>query len=221
MIAPVPASIRVKIINMSKSCCEGELDPIEVGVHRRVLTIVMVINFVTFGGMVLAAWLSHSSALLSGTLDNLGDALTYAMSLMVVTASVTAKARVAFFKGCLIMLAAIGVAVHIGWRLYNMEVPVVTTMGIAAVLNLIANGICLAMLTPHRHDDVNMSSVWECSRNDVVEGFAVIATAIVVWLTNSAIPDLVVAALLLVMFSRSALRVLISATNELRSVQPA
>ena len=73
---------------MSSGCCGSELNVVEVAAHRRVLTIVMVINFVTFGGMVFAAWLSQSSALLSGTLDNLGDALTYAMSLMVVTASV-------------------------------------------------------------------------------------------------------------------------------------
>lgn len=202
---------------MDKSCCESGLDFIEVAAHRRVLTIVMVINFITFGGMVLAAWLSQSSALLSGTLDNLGDALTYAMSLMVVTASVVAKARVAFFKGCLIMFAAIGVAAHILWRLYHMEMPVVTTMGIAAVLNLIANVACLLLLRPHREDDVNMSSVYECSRNDVMEGIAVIATAVAVWFTQSPVPDLVVAALLLIMFSRSAFRVLVNATQELRT----
>ncbi len=202
---------------MSSDCCGSDLEISEVAAHRRVLTIVMVINFVTFGGMVFGAWLSQSSALLSGTLDNLGDALTYAMSLMVVSASVAMKARVAFFKGCLILLAALAVAVHIVWRLYHMDVPVATTMGIAAVLNLIANSVCLALLHPHREDDVNMSSVYECSRNDVVEGFAVIFTALAVWLTNSAIPDLVVAGFLLVMFTRSAFRVLLSARDNLRT----
>lgn len=189
--------------------------------QRRVLTIVMVINLVTFVGMVIASWLSHSSALLSGTLDNFGDAATYALSLAVVGAGVQAKAKVALFKGLLISLAAAGVTVQIGWRLMNPEMPIVLTMGSAAILNLVANSICLYLLSAHREDDVNMSSVWECSRNDVFEGVAVIVTVGAVWLLDSAWPDLIVAIALLVMFSRSAFRVLTSALTELRSIQPA
>ena len=197
-------------------CCESELEVAGLEAsQRRVLIIVLAINLVTFAGMVFASWLSHSSALLSGTLDNLGDALTYSLSLFVVGASVTAKARVAVFKGVLIALAAIAVAAQIGWRIYHLDVPVVATMGIAAVLNLLANGVCLYVLHDHRHDDVNMMSVWECSRNDVNEGVAVIATVGLVWFTQSAWPDLLVAIVLLVMFSRSAIRVLSAALEQL------
>lgn len=187
--------------------------------QRRVLFAVMLINLVTFGGMVFASWISQSSALLSGTLDNLGDALTYGISLLVIGAGVAAKARVALFKGILILLAAVAVAVQIVWRLYHMEVPLAATMGIAASLNLAANGLCLMLLYRHRDDDLNMSSVYECSRNDVAEGVAVIATALAVWLTDSAWPDLIVAVILLVMFSRSAWRVLSSAMGELHRVK--
>lgn len=189
--------------------------------QRRVLVIVMVINFITFGGMVLASWFSQSSALLSGTLDNLGDALTYAMSLMVVGMGVTAKARVAFFKGLLILAAALAVALQIIWRLNNLEAPVVTTMGLAAVLNLAANGVCLYLLTPLRNDDVNLSSVYECSRNDVFEGLAVLVTVFLVWLTASPWPDLLVAIALLIMFTRSAVRVLRASLLEMREANPA
>jgi len=199
-------------------CCESELEVAGLEAsQRRVLIIVLVINLVTFVGMVFGSWLSHSSALLSGTLDNLGDALTYSLSLFVVGAGVAAKARVAVFKGALISLAAVAVAVQIGWRIYHMDVPVVTTMGIAAVLNLMANGVCLYFLSEHRHDDVNMMSVWECSRNDVNEGVAVIVTVGLVWVTQSAWPDLLVAMVLLVMFARSAFRVLTSAFEQLET----
>jgi Co/Zn/Cd efflux system component len=181
---------------------------------------VLLINLVTFVGMVIASWLSQSSALLSGTLDNLGDALTYGLSLFVIGGTVLAKARVAMFKGLLISFAVVAVAVQIGWRLYHLEVPMVTTMGIAAVLNLMGNGLCLLLLNPHRHDDVNMSSVFECSKNDVAEGCAVIVTVGLVWITESAWPDLVVAIILLVMFSRSAIRVLTLANQQLKSATP-
>jgi len=199
-------------------CCESELEVAGLEAsQRRVLIIVLTINLVTFVGMVFASWLSQSSALLSGTLDNLGDALTYSLSLLVVGAGVVAKARVAVFKGALIALAAVAVAVQIGWRMYHLDVPVVAIMGVAAVVNLLANGICLYLLNDHRHDDVNMMSVWECSRNDVNEGVAVILTVGLVWFTQSALPDLLVAIGLLVMFSRSAIRVLTSAFEQLNA----
>ncbi|SVC73742.1 uncharacterized protein METZ01_LOCUS326596, partial [marine metagenome] len=105
-------------------CCGGNLEIEKLAVaQKRVLTQVMIINFVTFLGMVAAAWLSHSSALLSGTLDNLGDALTYALSMAVVSAGALAKARVALFKGFLISFAALAVAVQVAWRLLHPETP--------------------------------------------------------------------------------------------------
>ena len=171
----------------------------------------LAINVVTFVMMVAASLLSGSSALLSGTLDNFGDAVTYALSFTVVGASAQAKARVALFKGLMILAAAATVAVQIGWRIAHLEVPVVETMGIAAVLNLSANGVCLYLLTPFRTGDLNMSSAWECSRNDVIEGLAVILTTVAVALLGSAWPDVIVALALLVMFVRSASRVLVNA----------
>lgn len=178
---------------------------------------VLIINLLSFMIMVTGSYLSGSSSLLSGTLDNFGDALTYAVSFLVVGASISAKARVAVFKGCLICLAAAGVAVHIVYSQVYQGPLLAEAMGLAAVLNLIANGICLWLLTPHKEDDVNMSSVWECSRNDIYEGSAVIATALLVWLTQSNWPDLVVAVFLLILFSRSAVRVLRKAISDLGS----
>lgn len=188
--------------------------------QRRTLRIVMGINLATFAMMVAAAWYSRSSSLLSGTLDNLGDAATYALSLTVVAAGAQAKARVAVFKGVLIGGAALAVACQIAWRIANPLVPLFEGMGIAAALNLAANLVCLRLLTPHRASDVNMASAWECSRNDVFEGLAVIAAAAGVWLFQAGWPDLVIAVALLLLFSRSAFRVLRAARDSLAVSTP-
>ena len=197
-------------------CCTDTVDVASLqGRQRRVLAWVFGINVVTFGVMVVGSVLSGSSALLSGTLDNLGDALTYALSFAVVGASAQAKARVAMVKGVLIFGAAVAVAVHIGWRLTEWDAPVASTMSAAAALNLVANAVCLKLLTPYRDGDVNMSSSWECSRNDVIEGVAVIGAAAAVWVFVSPWPDLLVAVIVLVIFLRSASRVLRGAWREL------
>ncbi len=185
--------------------------------QKRVLKVVLALNVASFALMALAAWHGGSSSLLSGSLDSLGDALTYAISLAVVGASTRAKARVALLKGMLIMAAALGVAVQIGWRLAHPGTPLFETMGIAALLNLGANLVCLWLLTPYRSGDVNLASAWECSRNDIFEGCAVLVAAAAVWIFGAGWPDLLIASALLVLFLRSALRVLRMAWRELKA----
>lgn len=197
---------------MSGSCCSGTVDLQAMQAkQRRVLMVVLAINLATFAMMLAAAIYSGSSSLLSGSLDNLGDALTYLLSLLVIGASQRAKARVALFKGLLILGAALAVAVQIGWRLAHPGVPMFEAMGVAALANLAFNGVCLWLLTPYRQGDVNMASAWECSRNDVFEGTAVLLAAAGVWWFGTGWPDLVVGGALLLLFLGSAWRVLRSA----------
>lgn len=194
---------------MSDPCCSGTVDlPAMQARERRVLMIVLAINLASFAMMLAAALYSGSSSLLSGTLDNLGDSLTYLLSLAVVGAGLAAKARVALLKGLLIFGAAVAVAVQIGWRLAHPEVPVFEAIGIAGALNLVLNGVCLWLLMPFRGGDVNMASAWECSRNDVLEGSAVLLAAAGVWWFEAGWPDLLVAGVLLLLFLGSAWRVL-------------
>ncbi len=203
---------------MSDNCCQGDINVAALNKkQRRILVIVLVINVITFLMMITAARISGSSSLLSGALDNFGDAMTYLISLFVVGASVAAKARVALFKGLLILGAALAVAFAIVSRLLHPDTPIFESMGIAAFLNLAANLLCLWLLTPYRNGDVNMASAWECSRNDVSEGLAVIVAAIAVWMFESGWPDLVIAISLLILFSRSAVHVLRNAWQELYS----
>lgn len=206
---------------MSDSCCQGHID---VGAlqqqQRRVLIVVLVINAATFIMMVGAALVSGSSSLLSGALDNFGDALTYLLSLAVVGAGSAAKAKVALLKGLLILAAACAVAIQIGWRMLHPDTPVFETMGVAALVNLGANLVCLRLLTPYRHSDVNMSSAWECSRNDIAEGLAVILATFAVWMFDSGWPDVAIAIVLLILFLRSAVRVLRGAWQELHAPVP-
>jgi Co/Zn/Cd efflux system component len=198
-------------------CGCGSIMPVEQleAKQRRVLMIVMIINCVAFAGMVSGSVVSGSSALLSGTLDNLGDAMAYLVSLAVLGASAAAKARAALFKSLLMGIAALVVFVQLILRGAYPVTPIAEIMGLAAAANLIANAVCFALLTPHRADDINMASVWHCSRNDLAEGLAVVATAAAVYWTASPLPDLLIGSLLLLLFSHSAVTTARSAWNEM------
>ncbi len=184
--------------------------------QRGTLQLVFLINAVMFLVIVVAALHAASSALLTDSLDNLGDAFTYALSLYAVSRGPRTKAKVALFKGGLILVAAGLVALQIISRVLEPALPAFDEMGLFSLLALAANSVCLLLLWRHRHEDVNMSSVWECSRNDIATNLSVLVAAGAVWLTGSGWPDILVASGLVVLLLRSAYRVIRAARLELR-----
>jgi Co/Zn/Cd efflux system component len=199
-------------------CCSDKDCAVEALVLRQsaTLKIVLAINAVMFVVELASGLLARSTSLLSDSLDNLGDALTYGLSLYAVGRGNHSKAKVALVKGCLILAAALFVLGQVAYRVANPAVPVFETMGIVSLIALAANGACLALLWKHRAEDVNMSSVWECSRNDIGSNVAVFIAAGAVWLTQSGWPDLVVGFALACLLLRSALYVTGNALRELR-----
>lgn len=199
-------------------CCDTSDTALALLRRRQGATLVgvLLINSVMFFVIVAAALYSDSSALLSDGLDNLGDALTYGLSLYAVTRGSATKARIALFKGGLILAGAAAVMGQLVYKLFVPSVPVFEVMGAFAVLGLVANVACLWLLTRHRSDDVNMSSVWECSRNDVVSNCSVLLAAAAVWWTGAGWPDMLIALCLVVFLVRSAVRVIVDAWAELR-----
>jgi Co/Zn/Cd efflux system component len=199
-------------------CCENDctVDAVS-GRQRKTLRVVLGINAVMFLVIAVAALYGRSTALLADSLDNLGDALTYGLSLYAVSRGAATKARVALFKGWLIFLAACAVGLQIAYRLIVPSTPVFEVMGIFSLLGLAANSLCLYLLWRHRHEDVNMRSVWECSRNDIMANLSVFVAAGAVWLTGSGWPDIVVALVLVWLLLRSSNRVITSAMAELHS----
>jgi Co/Zn/Cd efflux system component len=199
------------------NCCEDKTCALEDLRARqsRTLKIVLAINAVMFVVEAVGGYLASSSSLLADSLDNFGDALTYALSLYVVASTARAKANVALMKGALILAAAIAVIGQIVYRVLVPGTPIFEAMGGIALLALAANGTCLLLLWKHRDEDINMASVWECSRNDIASNLAVLLAAGAVWLLGSGWPDLVVAIALAMLLVVSAGRVIRRALKEI------
>ena len=71
------------------------------------------------------------------------------------------------------------------------------------ILALLANLSCLILLTRHREDNLNMSSVWLCSRNDIIANSSVILAALLIRVYPSPIPDLIVGLLITFIFTKT------------------
>jgi Co/Zn/Cd efflux system component len=117
-----------------------------------------------------------------------------------------------------VMLAlGIGVIVNVIVKIQSGVPPSSTLMLVFGALALIANVACLRLLWRFRAQDVNMSSTFECSRNDVISNVGVLIAAGLVAATASPWPDIVIGSLMAALFLRSALRVIAQSLPELRA----
>jgi cation diffusion facilitator family transporter len=178
--------------------------------------VVLALNAIMFVVEFGAGLLAGSVALVADSLDMLGDALVYGFSLYVVHRNARWKAHAALAKAALMAAFGLFVLRQLAYKLAYPQPPVVETMGPIAVLALTVNAVCFALLWRHRAQDINMRSVWLCSRNDIVANIGVLVAAALVWVTASAWPDILVGALICALFLRSALTVGREAREELR-----
>jgi cation diffusion facilitator family transporter len=202
------------------ACCEAKANDLTElrGEHKKLLTIVLVINAVLFFVEAAAGLLAHSTALLADSLDMLGDSLVYGFSLYVLWRSAEWKARAAVFKGVVMGVFGAGVLVEVLYKIMAGVVPVAETMGMVGLLVLIGNGVCFLLLYRHRSDDLNMRSTWLCSRNDIIANGAVLLAAAGVKILNSVWPDIVVGGAIAALFLKTAFAVLQESFVELRKL---
>ena len=195
---------------MSDNCCQSKgseltkLKKQQANVLWVVLFINLVMFFVEFGAGIRA----DSISLTGDSLDMLGDTLVYASSLYVINKGSKAQAGSAFLKGIIMFVFAIAVFARAIYQFSSGVIPEASIMNTIGFIALLANLVCLLLLARHRRDSLNMSSVWLCSRNDIIANISVLVAAGLVFLTGSIFPDLAVGLLLTFVFAKSAGKVL-------------
>ncbi|MGR9106052.1 MAG: cation diffusion facilitator family transporter [Gammaproteobacteria bacterium] len=176
--------------------------------QRSTLQVVLAINGVMFVVEAVAGLLAGSTALLADSLDMLGDTLVYGFSLVVVARNDEWKAISALIKGAIMAVFGVSVLAQAAYKFLHPELPQFETIGSVGLLVLFANSACFILLRRHRTEDVNMRSVWLCSRNDIIANVSVLFAAFGVWSLKSQWPDVLVGLGIAVLFLRSAQHVI-------------
>jgi Co/Zn/Cd efflux system component len=197
-----------------RDCCEVE--PAHDG-QRRVLGVVLAINVAMFLVEGVAGMLAHSTALLADSADMLGDSIVYGFSLYVIARGPAWQARAALLKGAVMAAFGAGVLIEVGAKVARGLLPSADVMSGVGLLALVANAAVLGFLWRHRSDDLNMRSVWLCSRNDVIANVGVLVAAGGVALSGTGWPDIIVGLGIAALFMLSAMGV---ARAALRSIAP-
>ncbi|MFW2828689.1 cation transporter [Sphingomonas sp. ID0503] len=185
--------------------------------QRRVLQIVLVINAAMFVAEFGAGLVAGSTALMADAVDMLGDAIVYGISIYALTRSARWKGGAALVKGLFILAFGVVILIEVAVKLASGVPPSSALMLVFGGLAFAANLVCLRLLWRFRGQDVNMSSTFECSRNDVISNAGVLVAAGGVALFASPWPDLIIGAVIAALFLRSALGVIRDALPVMRA----
>ena len=201
---------------MGANCCSTACETTRLTKrYRKILWAALVINLGMFGVEIFAGVRADSVSLLADSLDFLGDAANYGISLLVLGMSQTLRAKASLFKALSMLTFGVGVLIAAIWHLLSGQVPDAPTMGWVGSLALLANVGVAALLYAYREGDSNMRSVWLCSRNDALGNIAVLFAALGVFGTGSAWPDLLVAGIMAGLAVGSSYQVMRHARQEL------
>ena len=203
-------------LTVTNSCCENKAGELAVlrSQQGRILYIVFSINITMFLIEFISGWLARSTALLADSLDMFGDASVYALTLFVLHKSDRACSGAALVKGIIMVLFGLLVISDAASKGLLGVQPEAKWMGFVGLVALIAYLICFLLLYKHRSADLNMHSVWLCSRNDLIANIGVIIAAVLVFYTSSLWPDVIIGLVIAVLFLHSAWLVITEARKE-------
>jgi cation transport ATPase len=173
-----------------------------------VLKWLLAINGIMFVVEIVIGWWAQSTGLIADSLDMFADAAVYGVALYAVGHSAKMKLRAAHFSGWLQVILALGALSEVIRRfLYgsNPDSDLMMSFGLVA---LVANVLCLVLITKHREGGVHMKASWIFSANDVIANLGVIlAGALVAW-TGSRYPDLIIGSIIAGIVLSGAYRIL-------------
>ena len=177
-------------------------------VERRTLLLLIAINGIMFFVELAVGWTAQSMGLIADALDMLADAGVYGVALLAVGSSALGKARAAATSGVLQLGLASLVLVEVIRKWMQGNEPISSLMIGVSLVALGANVACLYLLRKHRHGEVHMRASWIFSTTDVQANVGVIIAGVLVSLTASPAPDLIIGALVCGIVARGGIRIL-------------
>ncbi|RAJ80097.1 heavy-metal-associated domain-containing protein [Chitinophaga dinghuensis] len=191
-------------------------EPVDAELHlasenheRKLLIYVLLINAFFFVLEMVTGFISHSMGLVADSLDMLADSLVYGLSLFAVGGTILRKKRIAKVSGYFqLALAILGFTEVIRRFMGFGETPVFSTMIYISFFALIGNAFSLVILRKSKSEEAHIKASWIFTSNDVIINIGVILAGVLVYITSSRIPDLIIGTLVFAIVMQGAFRIL-------------
>ncbi|MES2382178.1 MAG: cation transporter [Bacteroidota bacterium] len=177
--------------------------------ERKLLWQVLAINFFFFVLELLTGFISNSMGLVADSLDMFADSIVYGLALFAVGGALARKKNIAKASGYFQLILAVFGFVEVIRRFTGFEnVPTFETMIIISILALIGNAACLYLLQKSKSKEAHMQASMIFTSNDVIVNIGVIIAGVLVYLTNSKYPDLIVGTIVFFIVGLGAFKIL-------------
>lgn len=203
-----PLGLGAALVSSGEAGVDDIPAPVDAVQEARTLKILLAINAVMFVAECTAAWFARSTSLLADSLDMFADAAVYGLALYAVARSAKTKLRTAHLAGWLQAVLAIGAITEVIRRFVLGGEPKSMLMIATATVALVANAACLWLVSKHKEGGAHMKASTIFSTNDVIANLGVIAAGVLVAITGSAYPDLLIGAVIAVVVLLGARRIL-------------
>lgn len=176
--------------------------------ERNALIVAFVINAGFFFAELTVGVISSSIGLIADALDMGADAGVYGLSLAAVGTAASRKKELARISGYLqIGLASVGIIEVARRFVVDTALPDPASMIVVSTFALIGNIVTLLVLHRVRSNEAHIEASWIFTANDIKANGLVIAAAIGVAITDSAIPDLVAGGVVFLVVANGARRI--------------
>jgi len=196
---------------MSDCSCEIEIKNRE---ESRILIILLGINAIMFFVEITLGIMSESTALIADSLDMLADATVYGIALYAVGKGALEKIKAAQISGFFQIILGVAVLFDIVRRAILGSEPESLLMILVGIAALIANIICLQLISKHKDGEVHMRASWIFSKNDVIANLGIILGGGLVYLFDSRFPDLIIGLAISIIVIRGGVNIIKDANNE-------
>nr|WP_256465868.1 cation transporter [Sulfurovum sp. XGS-02] len=176
----------------------------------------MSINAFMFMAEITLGILSESSALIADSLDMLADATVYGIGLYAVGKSPLVKIKAAHLSGVFQVFLGVLVFADVIRRLIYGSEPESLLMIFVGIAALVANIICLVLISKYKKGEVHMRASWIFSKNDVIANVGIIIGGGFVYLLETRFPDLIVGMIISIIVIRGGIDIIKDAYHEKR-----
>ena len=158
--------------------------------------------------------IGESMGFTGGSLDMLADAAVYGIGLYAVERAASVKICADFLSGVFQVVLALSMAGEIVRRVIWVSNPEPLYMVTISLVALVANAVCLMLISKHRDGEVHMRASWIFSKNDVIANVGVTCGGFLVYSLGTRWQDLVIGAIIVGVVLRGGLTILADARRE-------
>jgi Co/Zn/Cd efflux system component len=170
---------------------------------------VLAINAFFFALELITGFISNSMGLMADSLDMLADSIVYGMALWAAGGSVMRKKKIALFAGYFQLILAMLGFIEVIRRFVGLEAtPDCLIMVVVSVFALLANALCLYLLQKSKSKEVHIQASMIFTSSDVFVNLGVMVAALLVFITQTPYPDILIGSIVFVIVGKGAIKIL-------------